>query len=232
MDLLTIRHLVMADTPFGRAARSARRFALDFTLPVPRVLAKPLLLVFLAIRQTYYFLYRTFLAEPIFKAYCAKVGKRVRTGPFIQWIQGGGRIEIGDDVKIHGKVSIAFSSRYADEPFFSIGSHSHIGHNCVFTIGKSVIIGDYCQMAPDVVIYDASGHASEPEARLRGEPAAPDSVKPVVIERNVWLGRGAVIMPGVTVGENSVIAARAVVTQSVPPNSFMLGNPARRMGSV
>ena len=87
-------------------------------------------------------------------------------------------------------------------------------------------------MAPDVVVFDVSGHPSDPAARERGEPAPDESVKPVVIERNVWIGRRAMIYPGVTVGENSVIGANSVVMNSVPPNSLVMGNPARRVGTV
>lgn len=222
----------MADTSLGRTARAARRFVLDFSLPTPAVVVRPLLWVFLGVRQAYYFVYRVFVCEPLFKASCARVGRRVRTGPFIQWVQGAGRIEVGDDVAIYGKISFTFASRYSDSPTIRIGSHSHIGHNCAFVIGREITIGEYCQMAPDVVIFDASGHPSDPVAREAGEPAPSDTVKPVVIERNVWIGRGAMIFPGVTVGENSVIGARAIVMSSVPANSLVLAPAARRMGAV
>jgi carbonic anhydrase/acetyltransferase-like protein (isoleucine patch superfamily) len=232
MALLSIRRLVLAETPFGRTARALRRAVLNFTLPAPLAILRPILYIFLVLRQAYYFLFRVFIAEPLFKASCATVGRNVRTGPFVQWVQGAGRMEIGDDVALHGKCSFIFASRYADEPFFSIGSHTHIGHNCSFVIGRSVIIGEHCQIAPDVVIFDASGHPSDPLARERGEAAPLDSVKPVVIERNVWIGRGATIFPGVSIGQNSVISTGAVVMNSVPPNSLMMGNPARRIATV
>jgi acetyltransferase-like isoleucine patch superfamily enzyme len=232
MASLQLRRLVMADTTFGRSARRSVRFVRTFTLPAPRAVFRPILFAFLALRTSWFFVKRIFFCEPLFKAYCTKVGKNVRTGPFLQFVQGAGRLEIGDDVAIYGKASFIFASRYSDEPTLTIGPHSHIGHNCSFVVGRSVTIGEYCQMAPDVVIFDASGHPSDPAARERGEPAPLESVKPVVIERNVWLGRGAMIFPGVTVGENSVISAHAVVMASVPPNSLMMGNPARRMGTV
>lgn len=222
----------MADTPVGRFARGARRLVLDFSLPAPAVVVRPLLWMFLAVRQLYYFVYRVFVCEPLFKASCTRVGRRVRTGPFVQWVQGAGRIEIGDDVAIHGKASFTFASRYSNAPTIRIGSHSHIGHNCQFVVGREITIGEYCQMAPDVVIFDASGHPSDPVAREAGEPAPSDTVKPVVIERNVWIGRGAMIFPGVTVGENSVIGARAIVMSSIPANSLVLAPAGRRMGAV
>ncbi|MCA3929797.1 DapH/DapD/GlmU-related protein, partial [Burkholderia sp.] len=56
--------------------------------------------------------------------------------------------------------------------------------------------------------------------------------KPIVIERNVWIGAGATIIGGVTVGENSVVAAAAVVTRNVPPNTLVGGNPATVIRSI
>jgi acetyltransferase-like isoleucine patch superfamily enzyme len=56
--------------------------------------------------------------------------------------------------------------------------------------------------------------------------------KPIVIERNVWIAAGATLLGGVTVGENSVVAAGAVVTRNVPPDSFVAGNPARVIRSI
>jgi acetyltransferase-like isoleucine patch superfamily enzyme len=51
--------------------------------------------------------------------------------------------------------------------------------------------------------------------------------KPIVVERNVWIATGATIIGGVTIGENSVVAAGSVVTRDVPPNTLVAGNPAR-----
>jgi maltose O-acetyltransferase len=65
-------------------------------------------------------------------------------------------------------------------------------------------------------------------ARQAGAPVADDEVRPVVIEDNVWLGYQSVIMPGVTIGKNSVVAFGSVVTSDVPPNTLALGNPARK----
>lgn len=232
MASLALKRLLLGGSPLGRSLRRAYWFVYDFSLPAPRVLVRPLMFLYVALREAWNFFLRVFICEPIFKAYCAKVGRKVRTGPFIQFVQGAGHIEVGDDVVFYGKSSFIFASRYSDTPMFSVGRHSRIGHNCTFTVGREVRIGEYCQMAGDVVIFDASGHPSEPAARERGEPAPLDTVKPVIIERNVWIGRAAMIFPGVTIGENSVIGARAVVTSSVPPNSFMMGNPARRVGNV
>lgn len=76
-------------------------------------------------------------------------------------------------------------------------------------------------IGPNVSII-TSGHPLEPSRRRDGVTAAP-----IVIERNVWIAAGATIIGGVTVGENSVVAAGAVVTKDVPPNSLVAGVPAK-----
>jgi len=63
---------------------------------------------------------------------------------------------------------------------------------------------------------------------MAGAAPTDDEVRPVVIEDNVWIGTSAIIMPGVTIGQGSIVAAGAVVTMDVPPNTMFAGNPARQ----
>lgn len=204
----------------------------NVSIPAPRLVFRPVLFLFLLLRSAYYFVARVFVCEPLFKSYCSRIGKNVHTGVFIHWVEGAGRIELGDDVLVDGKCSFSFAAQYAPDPTLAIGSHTGIGHNCSFVIGRRITIGERCRIASDVVMFDSSGHPSDPMARLAGAPAPLDSVKPITLERNVWVGRGAIIFPGVTIGENSVVAAGAVVLASVPANSLVIGNPARRMAAV
>jgi acetyltransferase-like isoleucine patch superfamily enzyme len=81
-------------------------------------------------------------------------------------------------------------------------------------------------IGPNVSIITAS-HPLEP-SRRRGATIG----KPIVIERNVWIAAGATIIGGVTVGENSVVAAGSVVTKDVPPNTMVGGNPAEIIRSL
>ena len=224
--------LVHSNHPVVALLKRLRRAVLDFSVPAPRVLTLPLLYLVLGVRRVYHFMARVFVCEPLFKAYCASYGEGVHTGVFLHWVRGKGRIELGDHVLVDGKCSFAFGARYTEMPLLRVGSHTGIGHNCTFVVGKAITIGEHCRIANDVVMFDSSGHPSEPVARMQGAPAPIESVKPIIIERNVWIGRGAIIFPGVTIGENSVISAGAVVTSSVPPNSIALGNPARRLASV
>jgi len=81
-------------------------------------------------------------------------------------------------------------------------------------------------IGPNVSII-TTGHPLEPSQRR-----AATIGKPIVIEKSVWIAAGATIIGGVTVGENSVVAAGSVVTKDVPPNIFVGGNPARVIRSI
>ncbi len=108
------------------------------------------------------------------------------------------------------------------------GSNTHLGNsvyanfNLTLVDDTDIFIGDECMIGPNVVIATA-GHPIEPELRRK---AAQFNI-PVHIGRNVWIGAGAVILPGVHIGDNSVIGAGSVVTKDIPENSVAYGNPCR-----
>jgi serine acetyltransferase len=223
------RTIALSDHWLPRLLRTLRRRVRNFGLPpIPRALAAPLVAVFLTLRSTYYFIVRVFLCEPFFKAHCSSYGRNVHTGVFLHWIQGRGELIVGDNVVIDGKCTISFAARFSDQPTLLIGDNTGIGHACSLTIGKKIVIGRHCRIAGQVWIFDSPGHPADPSARLAGSPPVDDEVMPVVIEDNVWIGERAIILPGVTIGQGSIVAAGAVVMANVPPNTMVAGNPARQ----
>lgn len=82
-------------------------------------------------------------------------------------------------------------------------------------------------IASSVRLFDAPGHPIDAALRKAGNPANSEDVRPICIHDNVWIGAGAVIFPGVTVGEGSVVATGAIVVNDVPPYTMVGGNPAR-----
>lgn len=119
---------------------------------------------------------------------------------------------------------------YLEPPFrcdygsnIKLGKRFYANFNCVVLDVAEVTIGDYVMFGPGVHIYTA-GHPIAPEAR--GESTI-EFGKPVTIGNNVWLGGGVVVCPGVSIGENSVIAAGSIVIKDVPANVLVGGNPAR-----
>jgi acetyltransferase-like isoleucine patch superfamily enzyme len=224
--------LALSPRPVARGLRALRRGVRNFTLPAPRVVVKPMLWSFLAVRLVYYCAVRLFICEPLFKASCKQYGRGVRTDVYIHFIQGQGDIILGDDVLIDGKCSFTFASRYTTHPTLEIGDHSGVGHNCSFTIGNRITIGRFCRLASDSCLFDSSGHASDPTARQTGTPAPEQDVRPIVIADNVWIGRSCIIYPGVTIGEGSIVSAGSVVVGTVPPYTVVAGNPARKIATL
>ncbi|WP_292858730.1 sugar O-acetyltransferase [Mesorhizobium sp.] len=108
----------------------------------------------------------------------------------------------------------------------SIGRNVFINQNCTFYDLGGLDIGDDVMIGPNVSII-TSGHPLAPSQRRAFVVA-----KPIVIERNVWIAAGATIIGGVTIGENSVVAAASVVTRDVAPNTLVGGNPARPIRSI
>lgn len=226
------RFLATSDHGVARAARDLRRRVLHLTLPAPRPIVVPMRWAFEAARETYYFGARVLVCEPMLKSYCKEYGEGVRTGTFIHYIEGRGDILLGNNVLLDGKINIHFAARFTDNPTLRIGDGTGIGHECKLSIGKSITIGRQCRIAAGVMIFDSSGHPSDPEARREGQPPDEGEVRPVVIEDNVWIGARAIISPGVTLGEGSVISAGAVVLSDVPPYTVVAGNPARRIATL
>lgn len=108
------------------------------------------------------------------------------------------------------------------------GSHIHLGrdvflnYNCVILDVAEVRIGDGTQIGPAVQIY-AADHPRDPQQRAAGL----ESARPVRIGRNVWIGGGAIVLPGVEIGDDAVVGAGSVVTRDVPAGATVVGNPAR-----
>lgn len=121
-----------------------------------------------------------------------------------------------------------------EPPFFCVygqnihlGDHVYLNVQCTILDCNEVYIGHHVMIGPNVQIYTAA-HDLRAEARIQGWEVA----KPVVIEDNVWIGGGAILLPGVTIGRNAVVGAGAVVTRSVPANVVAAGNPARVLRTI
>ena len=107
-----------------------------------------------------------------------------------------------------------------------VGRNVFVNQNCTFYDLGGLDIADDVMIGPNVSLI-TSGHPVEPSERHAGVTASP-----IAIGRNVWIAAGATIIGGVTVGENSVVAAGSVVTRDVPPNTLVGGNPARVIRTI
>lgn len=131
--------------------------------------------------------------------------------------------------KVVSELLDASSGAFINPPFYcDYGKRIHVGknffanYNCTILDVADVIIGDNCQLAPNVAIYTA-GHPLHPDSRNSGYEYG----KKITIGDNVWIGGNTVICPGVNIGSNVVIGAGSVVTKDIPDWSIAVGNPCK-----
>ena len=124
---------------------------------------------------------------------------------------------------------------YIEPPLHSNwgGHHVHFGNsvyanfNLTLVDDTHIYVGDYTMIGPNVTIATA-GHPILPELREK----AYQFNQPVHIGRNCWLGAGVVVLPGITIGDNSVIGAGSIVTKDIPANVVAVGNPCRVLREI
>ena len=123
---------------------------------------------------------------------------------------------VGDEVHIKAPIYVDYGT------YISVGARTFVNYNLTALDVAPITIGEDCQIGPNVQLLTPT-HPVEPQPRRDRLEAA----KPITNVDNVWLGGGAIVLAGVTIGENSVIGAGAVVTRDVPANCVAVGNPAR-----
>lgn len=147
-------------------------------------------------------------------------------------------IIIGD----YNEFSSDFHIRCFEKGNVKIGNYNWTSLRIQIVCANRVEIGNYCIFGRDVYISDTNEHPVDPEERLKAtirfwknrtvERYHFVENSPVIIGNNVWIGERSIILKGVKIGDNSVVAAGSVVTKDVPKNTVVGGNPARIIKSL
>lgn len=137
-----------------------------------------------------------------------------------------GKLIIRDRARIVS--TIATTELVAEEGgTLEIGESTFINYGCSISAGKLVRIGARCNIGTHCMIIDNAFHELDPARRhLRPES------NPIIIEENVWLGGRVIVLPGVTIGRDSVVGAGSVVTSDIPAGVIAAGVPARVIRSL
>ncbi|WP_283135809.1 sugar O-acetyltransferase [Rhizohabitans arisaemae] len=135
--------------------------------------------------------------------------------------------EVGDGVWVEPPLYVDYGENV------SIGWGTFVNVGCVFVDGNAIGVGSQCLLGPGVQLVTASHplraeeRVSPPEEVAAGGNPYRTSTAPIRIGDRVWLGAGAIVLPGVTIGDGVTVAAGAVVTADVPPNVLVGGVPAK-----
>ena len=124
--------------------------------------------------------------------------------------------EVGEGVVVRPPLYVDYGEH------LSIGAGTFVNFNLTALDVAPISIGRDCQIATDVQLLTAE-HPLDPDTRRRGW----ESARPIVLGDNVWLGGGVIVLPGVSIGENTVVGAGSVVTRDLPANTVAVGSPAR-----
>lgn len=145
-----------------------------------------------------------------------KIGSVFVRGPLTLVINNG-QVVFEKGVFLYPKIKLSVNGTREEPALLKIGKGTTIGDRTEIHVGKKVEIGENCSISWDVCILDRDYH------ELNGEEVK----APVIIGNKVWIGCRATILKGVAIGDGAVIAAGAVVTREVDPNTCVGGNPAR-----
>ncbi len=129
--------------------------------------------------------------------------------------------DYGEDIFIEQ----GFYCDYGDK--ITLGHRVYINVNCTFLDGGQITIGDDCLIGPNVQILTIN-HALSAKERIQKDNYAEN----IHIENNVWIGAGAIILPGIHIGSGAVVGAGSVVTKNIQSNSLYAGNPAAKIRSL
>jgi acetyltransferase-like isoleucine patch superfamily enzyme len=209
-----------------RTAKAIRRFELPLFRPLARLLY--------AERTLRVGLWRSFWRvvyfQPLFRSLCEPGGRGLYLeGRGLPLVMGRPRIILGDRVRINTITTVS-AHKDSDRPTLSIGDDVYIGSYSQIAIGSEVRIGSRVLIASGVFLAGYDGHPVDPIARSAGEADA--LAGPLSIGDDSWIGTGAFIAKGVTVGRCAVVAANSVVTRDVPDGAVVGGNPARVIRSI
>ena len=172
-----------------------------------------------------YLRFRYWYAEHFLRPACDELGEHhTIMSPWYVSISGP-NVRIGKCATIIGDradpVKIGVWGREIGKGSITIGDYVLCSPGTRISASDEIVIGDSVMMANGVYITDSDWHG------VYDRTARDDRVAPVHIRDNAWIGDHAMVLKGVTIGENSVVAARAVVTKDVPPNVVVAGNPAQ-----
>jgi len=204
------------------------------TIEMPNIplVFKLLYLTHIVLKQTIADVLRIIYYTPLLKS-------RLKNSPKQLYLYGGLPVVIGSlDIVMGDKIRLAamttISGRAVGQhiPQLVIGDNVGIGWRTSISVGKSIIIGNNVRIAGDCYLAGYPGHPVNAKLRALGKPDEDSQVGNIILEDDVWLATGVKVMPNVTIGRGTIVAAGSVVTKDLPSFVLAAGVPAKIIKSI
>lgn len=222
-------------SPGARAVYAIVRGFRHAAIPVVPGLHRALYALHVAIRQALSDALRIAWYTPLFQSRLARPAPRLQLYGGIPLVTGPLSIEIGADCRVSAASTFSGRTVSDTQPKLIVGRNVDIGWQTTIAVGREVRIGDNVRIAGRAFLAGYPGHPIDADARAAGAPDTDDQVGDIVLEADVWLATGVTVLPGVRIGQGTIVAAGSVVTKDLPPFVLAGGVPARpirRLGAL
>ena len=193
---------------------------------------KPLYFIHLVLKQTISDVMRIVYYTPLLKS-------RLKNNPKQLYLYGGlpviiGSLDIvmGDKVRLAAMTTICGRTVGQSIPQLIIGDNVGIAWRTSISVATKITIGNNVRIAGDCYLAGYPGHPINAKLRAQGKPEHDSQVGEITLEHDVWLASGVKVMPGVTIGHGTIVAAGSVVTKSLPSYVLAGGIPAKIIRSI
>lgn len=213
------------ETPLARRVWRLAKSARHWSFPVIPPLHQLLYRLYLLGSNGLATLTRTLWWTPLFQSRLTAPAPRLYLYGGIPYISGPVTIEIGADCRLSAAMTI--SGRASNQaPRLVIGRNVGIGWQTTLAVGSKIVLGDNVRIAGRAFLAGYPGHPVNAHDRALGKPDLDEQVGAIVLEQDVWLGTGVMVMAGVTIGAGTIVAAGSVVTRDLPASVLAAGVPA------
>jgi acetyltransferase-like isoleucine patch superfamily enzyme len=217
-----------------RGESPAARFVLETAkglrgarLPVVRPLHGALFALQASVREAIAQAARIAWWTPLFLSRVETEAPGLRLDGGMPQVLGPLRVRIGRDCRINGKTTFAGRPSTRPQPMLEIGDNVGISWQTSISVGTRVVLGDNVRIAQRCFLAGYPGHPQDADDRAAGLPCTESQIGDIVLEPDVWLGTGVMVMPGVRIGRGTIVAAGSVVTRDLPPFVVAGGMPAK-----
>lgn len=138
------------------------------------------------------------------------------------------QVSLGAHCAVEHGAYFKYDGIWAPGPRLVIGDHVFVGAGCEFNFRRGITIGSHCLIASGCYFIDHDHQSSRRDVPMGTQSDGPEA--PITLENDVWIGANVVLLKGVTIGQGAIVAAGAVVRDSIPPYEIWGGVPAKKIG--